>query len=262
VLVPQNPSRGRVIVDGEYRIDGVPLHRSPFAADPEHPATTADVQRLLNPAGTPPSPSIAVGDGSTAADIQRWAARVDERVLPAGGADFFTAILAARGFATAAGADAQLPIGDYLMLCGSASESSRCFVDSTSIVCAMPDALFNPATGVETEMNCWADTIAANLKQFGRAAMAIRQPARRERAGHLRRTMAEVAARVIDRNQPRVLLVEGGATAAALLDRLNWRTLTVVAQRAPGVVALRPMKSLQQLLVLKPGSYPWPIGVA
>src|SRR5437667_1685639 len=47
LLLPQNPSRGRTIVDGEYRIDGVPLHQTSFAEDPDHPATTSDAAALL-----------------------------------------------------------------------------------------------------------------------------------------------------------------------------------------------------------------------
>src|SRR5213078_2166976 len=47
LLVAQNPSRGRVIVDGEYRIDGVPLHQTGFADDPDHPAHASDPAKLL-----------------------------------------------------------------------------------------------------------------------------------------------------------------------------------------------------------------------
>jgi hypothetical protein len=38
VLVPANVSRGRTISGGECLIHGVPLHLSPFADDPVHPA--------------------------------------------------------------------------------------------------------------------------------------------------------------------------------------------------------------------------------
>src|SRR5438067_7650457 len=47
LLLAQNPSRGRTIVDGEYRIDGVPLHQTSFADDPDRPAHSSDVVKLL-----------------------------------------------------------------------------------------------------------------------------------------------------------------------------------------------------------------------
>lgn len=47
LLLPANPSRGRVIRGGRYFVNDVPLDASLFAADPEYPATTADVRQLL-----------------------------------------------------------------------------------------------------------------------------------------------------------------------------------------------------------------------
>src|SRR5438874_911312 len=47
ILVAQNPSRGRTVQGGEYRIDGVPLHKTSLANDPEYPATSANVSALL-----------------------------------------------------------------------------------------------------------------------------------------------------------------------------------------------------------------------
>jgi D-threonate/D-erythronate kinase len=47
LLVPANPSRGRSIQGGRYRVGGRPLHETAFAQDPEYPATTDDVVTLL-----------------------------------------------------------------------------------------------------------------------------------------------------------------------------------------------------------------------
>ena len=41
VLVPANPSRGRIIRDGAYFMDGVPLDETEFADDPMHPVRCA-----------------------------------------------------------------------------------------------------------------------------------------------------------------------------------------------------------------------------
>jgi uncharacterized protein YgbK (DUF1537 family) len=273
LLVPQNPSRGRVIDGCEYRVNGVPLDQTTFAADPAHPATSADVRRLLDPDAKydvsciqpdelMPTSGIVIGGGTSLHDLRRWSARVDAITLPAGGAEFFTAILESRGFSKSTWTSPALDLQNHLMVCGSASDSSRSFVDAAaSWTCAMPDVLFTTDEAAE-EITAWRDTIIEQMNASGRAATAIRQPAQPDRAEKLRKTMAEVVARVLAIARPRTLLIEGGATAAAVLERLGWRTLSVEGQLSPGVVALRPAESPQQLLVLKPGSYPWPTGVA
>ena len=47
LLVPQNPSKQRIIRQGEYLIENTPLHQTPFRNDPEYPAATAQVEELL-----------------------------------------------------------------------------------------------------------------------------------------------------------------------------------------------------------------------
>jgi len=54
LLIPANPSRGRVIAGGCYFIDGVPLDQTPFAYDPDHPRQAADVAALLGRDGESP----------------------------------------------------------------------------------------------------------------------------------------------------------------------------------------------------------------
>ena len=51
-----------------------------------------------------------------------------------------------------------------------------------------------------------------------------------------------------------LLVIEGGATAFAILTAMNWDKLQLIEQIAAGVVAL---KHDNVIVVLKPGSYPW-----
>src|SRR3954453_20354270 len=77
LLVAQNPSRGRVIVDGEYRINSVPLHHTGFADDPDHPARTSDPAKLLGDprirvltSGSEIEDAITVGAGASLAEVR------------------------------------------------------------------------------------------------------------------------------------------------------------------------------------------------
>jgi uncharacterized protein YgbK (DUF1537 family) len=54
------------------------------------------------------------------------------------------------------------------------------------------------------------------------------------------------------------LLLEGGATAAAILYQLRWTRLTVATCLARGLAGLRPVVSAGPLVVIKPGTYDWP----
>ena len=47
LLIPQNPSKGRIEKDGIYYINGTPLDQTSFAYDPEFPAKTAEAKKLL-----------------------------------------------------------------------------------------------------------------------------------------------------------------------------------------------------------------------
>ena len=48
LLIPQNPSKGRIVKDGIYYINGVPLDQTSFAYDPEFPAKTSLVNKLIS----------------------------------------------------------------------------------------------------------------------------------------------------------------------------------------------------------------------
>jgi uncharacterized protein YgbK (DUF1537 family) len=66
------------------------------------------------------------------------------------------------------------------------------------------------------------------------------------------------AAIVVAANQAAELFIEGGATAASLLSRLNWISFKPVDELAPGVVRLQLNNKSHLFITLKPGSYSWP----
>ncbi|HEY0945771.1 MAG TPA: four-carbon acid sugar kinase family protein, partial [Opitutaceae bacterium] len=108
LLVPANPSLGRTLRDGTYRIDGVPLDETAFAHDPHHPALSSRVLDMLGPVTDLLASSVApacaslpvgivLGDATCIEDMDTWAGRLGDGTLAAGGADFFSAWLRNRG---------------------------------------------------------------------------------------------------------------------------------------------------------------------
>ncbi|MBN1507090.1 MAG: four-carbon acid sugar kinase family protein [Sedimentisphaerales bacterium] len=282
ILAPANPSKGRVISNGRYYINNVPLDETEFADDPEHPARYSSVVDMLTVSeGFPVHASdlttytgqetgLVLAQAEIVNDLAQWAERLDECTLAAGGADFFQAILDKRltSGKTLPGKTLTPMKGPKLFVCGSRSETSRRAVAEACRagipVCPMPEALLtSPRPSDEGLLRQWADDIVAALAASECAVIAMGQPERYSApsAHDIRTQAATLVQQVADRTRIREVFIEGGATAGAILRRLGWDTLDVRGEYGPGVVRLGVRKSPEQTVTLKPGSYPWPDGL-
>ena len=102
LLIPQNPSRGRIIRDGIYYINGEHVDKTQFRHDPEFPITTSEVRNILgvevnvqalNTDRSCSVDGICVADASSIEDIKTQLHRAGAECLYAGGVDFFSALL-------------------------------------------------------------------------------------------------------------------------------------------------------------------------
>ena len=298
LLVPANPNVGRTIRDGIYYVGGTPIHRTDFRHDPRHPRRSPRVLELLGKPGSNGvslqavgaqelSPGINVGEVSTFADVQQWAALADEMTLVAGGADFFRALLERRAGMKSEvrspksegrlksenrkqprGGSSELRRLNFpapaLFVCGSLAESSLQFIAARRKegwpVLLIPKTLLGTGRTSPACLARWAADTAQALARHPRVIIGIGQarlPGARtpERLGRLLTRAVEA---VLARSQPAAICSEGGATTAQLLTRLGWQRLSVAGEFATGVVGLRPSQRPDLLLICKPGSYRWP----
>ena len=277
LLVPQNPSRGRTVVEGIYMIDGMPLDATPFAQDPEHPARSARVLdligtsplahqpvRYLAPRDALPHSGVVMGGAASAKEIAAWAGKIDERALPAGGADFFRALLERHGLSATRKFETSLPGKGALFVNGSASAQARDLMRRAEqervAVCAMPGAIYSGDATSRDAMTEWEECVHASLKSQSRVVMTIGRPLDRVHgaSSRLLTALIEVAARVMTKQRVAHVFSDGGATASALARRLNWNDFDVTGELASGVVRMRVATTREQHLVVKPGSYVWP----
>ena len=296
LLVPANPGLGRVISDGQYLVNGVPLHETDFRLDPEYPATTADVlQRvgacgldesiplhLCSPGNSLPEQGVIVGEAVCAADLATWAVQgVRPGVLAAGASEFFGAYLSALGYAPAERTPATNPSGEarVLFVCGSTSASSRAFCRQSEArgvpVLRLPEALLQRPVGppgVDALIGQWADRVVRALASCSRAVIAIDRPLCSDPGmpqvlgGYLAEAVARALEHCAVHGDPDGtvyggvdrLLVEGGATAVAVVRRMGWTRLRVCREWATGVVSLKAAGQAAPLVSMKPGSYAWP----
>ena len=281
LLVPANPSLGRVIRDGRYFIRGKPIDETDFLHDPEHPRRSSFVRNLLGDfrslpvhvcrANDPlPSRGIIVGEAETEYDLRQWAGRRDPSTLPAGGAEFFAAWVQEAGFTPTPrqnGSSAARAAGHELFICGSTSESSREFVlqsrrQRIPVFC-LPKSLARGGTFAMSARRRLVRGVKAALRSNPRVVLATGLPLLpdRRRGRKLADYLAQVARAVLSEAEVERVYAEGGATAASLVQRMGWTRLEVQREVAAGVVALRVAGESARLLTVKPGSYPWPNGL-
>ena len=70
--------------------------------------------------------------------------------------------------------------------------------------------------------------------------------------------LAKAVKLVVNATRPDRILLEGGATAEAVMAAMNLRRFKVEPSPGGGVGALRPRGRRGPLFLIKPGSYPWP----
>lgn len=284
LLIPANPALGRTIRNGRYFVDGRPLHETDFANDPEYPAQTSDVVDLLAgrdslgmagrwpisavSCGDPfPASGILVGETTSAADLSAWARAIPGDAVASGAADFFGAMLETAGWSINAHEAVGLDSDDHgkrLFVCGSTSAGSRRFCRDAEArgipVLRLPLGLLEPSAQPDERLSTWAKATVDALHVHPTAIIAIDRPLRREPdlpqrlTGYLGAAVESVLASVAVNH----LLVEGGATAAALIRRFGWDRLHVLQELAPGVVTVQIAGSENLVLTMKPGSYVWP----
>ena len=266
LLLPANPSKGRCIDGGQYMVGGVPLCDTVFGHDPEFPARTADAAAIVGDdtrSVTPDTESlpagISVGDSTSAEDIAAYVRRFgDGTVLFAGAADTFCALLEAAGYSQRkAEPFAGMGNARTLLVFGSTVRhdimQQPFFVRNRVGVSNMPDEVF---AGADPQL--WCGRMIAECAAADSVVLRIPQRAEVDaaRARWLRSAMAVATACAVGEYAPQELVIEGGATAFAVLSELGWHEFSVESEVAPGVVRLRHTES-GTIVTFKPGSYPW-----
>lgn len=247
VFVPANPSKGRIIREGTYYINGKPIHETDFSFDPEFPAKTSVLRERFPDAE---GKGILMPDAESEEDIHNIIAHYnDGQTLFAGAADLFSALLNSQG-------DNPLDStiiskasksSETLILCGSTQSKP---LDLGIPIAPMPRAIYDG----NDDISLWDTSDYAKAHSLI-LTMPYTHRTGKEAAVHLRNIMARKAKELIAQHCPKHLIIEGGATAWATLQPLRWTDFTITAQLAPGVVQMSATNGT--LVTLKPGSYPW-----
>ena len=277
LLLPANPSLGRIIRGGEYFVHGQPIHQTAFAKDPEYPRHSAQVLRLL---GAPehfllrlangelsvPENTMLIGQTDTPEHVRQWAEIGRDLLLPVGGSDFFAALLAVEVPATAPAPPEEIDFGAgrQLFVCGTASPSARELIKSARAagtpVFTLPQELMWGGIFSRGAQAVISQRVAQAFEKFRRVVLGIGLPPVRDVkvARRLAGSLVDIAESVLDQITIENIFAEGGATSAELVRRMRWPRLEVRREWAPGVATLSVAGKNSLRLTIKPGSYAWP----
>lgn len=268
VYMPANPSKGRIIHNGIYYIKenaqiasagngeneywGTPIAETDFRFDPEFPALTSVVSERF--------PSLYCPDAVSANDVFRVvynSFNASRATLLAGAADLFAALLQYVYPSTAPQSEPFKGIAAdarQLIVRGSTLSKNIPLGIPTE---AMPDNVFYeremPEEWADSIMQAWTESKRGMILTIGEKEIRKGKNA----AVYLRTAMAKVCCTLIDASLPDELIVEGGATAFAIMQRMPWRSFSVTDEIAPGVVRIMPVENNSIHITLKPGSYEW-----
>ena len=264
LLIPANPILGRTILDGHYYLNGKPIHHSAFSFDPEFPIYSSDIQEMLHTQNKPvqlrkpdeelPVNGIVIGEVNDLTDLQTWAHRLPAHALAAGAAGFFSALLD-RNFPSKPCAPGGIG-APLLFISGTTFDRSRDSIkrhkDAGGPVRYLPE---NPD-------EVWLDEIAYLLEKHTKAVIAI-DPAWHSYPAHeLRAHMAKIVNDILGKITPAEIIIEGGATAYAILNATGWHTFIPKQELAQGLVRMQVAEAPDLFVTVKPGSYPWPEAVS
>ena len=251
VYLPANPSKSRTIRNGVYYINNVPIHETDFSFDPEFPAKTSVLRERFPDAE---AKGIIMPDAESEHDIRKVIQQYnDGKTIFAGAADLFSGMIGMGcGRLKKSIAKHPTPIihrekSSTLILCGSTQSKA---LNIGIPISPMPRDIYDGSDN----LNLWNTEAYSQLHSI---ILTIPHTHRtgKEVAVHLRSVMAQMAKRLVSEHRPDHLIIEGGATAWATLQALNWTEFQIERQIAPGVVQMSATNGT--LVTLKPGSYPW-----
>jgi len=257
-IMPANPSLNRTINNGEYFVDGVHITETGFAHDPEFPIKTNSIKEILDnkvevlkSTDELPGNGIVVGEAGKFEDYDYWAGKVNEETALVGAGDFFTALLnkyyqpqKQKQF------DMQSP---HLYVCGTAFKERKKFIKKLNCVSWLPEVVNEN----------WLKETGDMIKKAQKVVVAIDEST--DTALSLRTKMAKAVKEIVTREKIKEIFIEGGSTAAAILQELKITILEPTDELSRGVVRMKfssaPWEGLGEVdlfITVKPGSYELP----
>jgi D-threonate/D-erythronate kinase len=250
LIVPANPSLGRIIKNGKYYIQNKLITKTDFVNDPEFPIQYDNVCNLIS-ATLAKHPRIVSEKGIYIANtpnsdaIKSFVDAVSNDIAILGAGDFYEAILKANNHSINC-KQYQLK-QPHLFISGTTFLHNRFFIET----------LNNTTSNVfylNEEQNKLLMQDISDALIYRKKALIAFKPSTKA-AKELRTQMATFTKKVLQNNKVAEILIEGGATAGAIFKTLKIDAFKVLYSLQRGTVAL---EANGYRWVVKPGSYSLP----
>jgi uncharacterized protein YgbK (DUF1537 family) len=270
LLVPVNPSLGRIISDGKYFVNGEPIHQTSFANDPEFPITSSNVLDMLGNENIPVNVIqhddsvnenvVSVGEAKTNEDVLAWANKVDEKTLPAGGGSFFNALLSGK-YQLRNESKRQVNLSSPLLLISGTTfqKNVQRIKEYSHLVSYMPENIFNNQQIQDSDFENWQKDILEKLSKHKKAIIAVDNSLNQKGDSNLlREKKSKIAQLILNKIKIKEVLIEGGSTAYSIIKKIGWQSFTPTEELQQGIVRMQVEGVNDLHLTIKPGSYTWP----
>ncbi len=275
IMVAGNPSFGRVIENGNYTVNGVPLAKTSFANDPDFPVHSSMVTDIIQsdkidiyslPVESEiPENGLIIGDVKNHEEMLAWVDKIKENTVVAGGAGFFDVLMSKRFAVVQPECQECLKLGDtVLIVLGSKFPKTGSMPlglsEKNAVKLNMPDTIYTNMDKEDQALRKWAQQVVVNLKEKMRVVVTVEQDFSEEEniSVRIRESIGNLLKLVVEQIQLSDLLIEGGATTSEILETLNIEKLYPNRLVGPGIIQMETEGYSGMTITTKPGSYPWP----
>jgi len=271
LLVPVNPSLGRVISDDKYFVNDELIHQTSFSDDPEFPIRTSNVLEMLGNEDISTKviakdeslfeTGISIGEASNNKDVLEWANKVDETTLLAGGASFFNALLSKKYQLKNKKQKLAELSSPLLLVSGTTYQKNVQRIKQYSqLVSYMPENIFMNEATDNSDFEQWAKNIIKILLQYNRAIIAVDNSTDKKTDPNLlREKKAKITELILKKIKLKEILIEGGSTAYSIIKKIGWQSFIPTDELQQGIVRMQVEGVNDLHLTIKPGSYDWPV---
>ena len=276
IIIAANPVFNRIVKDGRYYIDDIPLDQTCFSNDSQYPIRNADVLAILSsvenypvvnlkPDDPLPDKGLVVGDVENMDDLGKWAVRFNESTLFAGASGIFDSLLLGLHLNNGVSKIQPAPFGKNALFVLGSSYPKDTLLLSQMIQCGhflsnMPVEIYNQRDFSPGYLENWANEVVAGIKKYNKVIVASMHGNSIETglSFRIKQVMAELVKRVSSKVKLNEILIEGGSTTSAILEHMKIKKLFPVQELDTGVIRMNVDGIPDLYITTKPGSYLWP----
>ncbi|MEL0456532.1 four-carbon acid sugar kinase family protein [Flavobacteriaceae bacterium SZ-1-7] len=279
LLQPSNPVSNRVINEGMYYVNDIEIEKTGFSKDPDFPAKTSSVKKLLLSRTSKQDISvhtenitkidlkgIYIPDCNSEEDLMKNLKLYQDDFVIGGSAIFFEQFLIKLKIASNKTELKKLHFSrDYILVSGSMYPDSIQFAKSHQTMGCPVVHFSNEMLQKEIKtdvINVFDNKISEIYYKNKKLVLRVSDDIQsfEDSWKILKSRLSTVVKHLIKRADIDEIFIEGGATAYDMLNTLGWNSFTPTEELAWGVVRMQNNSNPKKHITLKPGSYKWPEG--